>query len=43
LGIAAAGFGIRIKTNDGYAQTANVIKACAPSQNRQFAVALPPL
>src|SRR4051812_36405840 len=43
LGIAAAGFGIRIKTNDGYAQAANVIKAYAPNQNRQFAVALPPL
>jgi len=42
-GIGAAGFGIatRIKTGDGYIQTAHVIKAKAPLQDRKFALALP--
>ena len=42
-GIGVAGFGIaaRIKTDDGYIQTAHVIKAKAPLQDRQFALALP--
>jgi hypothetical protein len=42
-GIGVAGFGIaaRIRTGDGYIQTAHVIKAKAPLQDRQFALALP--
>jgi hypothetical protein len=42
-GIGVAGFGIasRIKTGDGYIQTAHVIKAKAPLQDRKFALALP--
>lgn len=45
LGIGAAGFAIaiRIKSDNGYAQTTKVIKTHAPNQNRQFAFALPPL
>ena len=44
VGIGVAGFGIaaRIKTDDGYMQTAHVIKAKAPLQERKFALALPP-
>ena len=44
VGIGVAGFGIaaRIKTGDGYMQTAHVIKAKAPLQERKFALALPP-
>ena len=43
VGIGVAGFGIaaRIKTGDGYMQTAHVIKAKAPLQDRKFALALP--
>ena len=43
VGIGVAGFGIaaRIKTGDGYIQTAHVIKAKAPLQDRKFALALP--
>jgi len=42
-GIGVAGFGIavRIKTGDGYIQTAHVIKAKAPLQDRKFALAVP--
>ena len=42
-GIGVAGFGIaaRINTGDRYIQTAHVIKAKAPLQDRQFALALP--
>lgn len=42
-GIGLAGFGIaaRISTGDRYVQTAHVIKAKAPLQDRQFALALP--
>jgi hypothetical protein len=41
-GIGFAGFGIaaRINTGDRYIQTAHVIKAKAPLQDRQFALAL---
>ena len=44
VGIGVAGFGIaaHIKTGDGYMQTAHVIKAKAPLQERKFALALPP-
>jgi hypothetical protein len=44
-GVAIAGFGIavRINSDDGYSQTANVIKTKARIQNQQFALALPPL
>jgi hypothetical protein len=43
VGIGVAGFGIAagIKTDDGYIQTAHVIKAKAPLQDRKFALALP--
>jgi hypothetical protein len=43
-GIGVAGFGVaaRINAGDGYAQTAHVIKAKAPLQERKFALALPP-
>ena len=43
VGIGVAGFGIavRIKTGDGYIQTAHVIKAKAPLQDRKFALAVP--
>ena len=43
VGIGVAGFGIaaRIKTDDGYIQTAHVIKAKALLQDRKFALALP--
>ena len=42
-GIGVAGFGIavRIKTGDGYIQTAHVIKVKAPLQDRKFALAVP--
>ena len=42
-GIGVAGFGIavRIKTGEGYIQTAHVIKARAPLQDRKFALAVP--
>ena len=42
-GIGIAGFGIatRIKTGDGYIQTAHVIKAKASLQDGKFALALP--
>ena len=42
-GIGVAGFGIatRIKAGDEYIQTAHVIKAKAPLQDRKFALALP--
>ena len=42
-GIGVAGFGIaaRIKASDGYIQTAHVIKAKAPLQDRKFALAVP--
>ena len=42
-GIGVAGFGIatHIKTGDGYIQTAHLIKARAPLQDRTFALALP--
>ena len=41
-GIGVAGFGIaaRINTGDRYIQTAHVIKAKVPLQDRQFALAL---
>jgi hypothetical protein len=43
VGIGVAGFGIaaRIETGDGYIQTAHVIKAKAPLQDRKFALAVP--
>ena len=42
-GIGIAGFGIaaRINAGDRYIQTAQVIKAKAPLQDEQFALALP--
>ena len=42
-GIGVAGFGIaaRIKTGDGFIQTAHAIKAKAPLQDRKFALAVP--
>ena len=42
-GIGVAGFGIatHIKTGDGYIQTAHLIKARAPLQDRTFALTLP--
>jgi hypothetical protein len=42
-GIGVAGFGIasRINSGDRYIKTAHVIKAKAPLQDRQFALALP--
>ena len=41
-GIGVAGFGIaaRINTGDRYTQTPHIIKAKAPLQERQFALAL---
>jgi hypothetical protein len=44
-GIGIAGFGItsRINSDDGYSQMAHVIKTKARIQNKQFALALPPL
>jgi hypothetical protein len=44
-GVAIAGFGIavRINTDDGYSQTAHVVKTKARIQSQQFAFALPPL
>jgi predicted hydrolase (HD superfamily) len=44
-GIGIAGFGIaaRVNRDDGYAQTAHVIKTKTRIQNKQFALALPPL
>lgn len=41
IGIAGFGMATRIKTDDGYLQTAHVTKAKAPPQDRQFALALP--
>jgi hypothetical protein len=42
-GIGLAGFGIavRINSDDGYSQTARVIKTKTRIQNQQFAFALP--
>lgn len=42
-GIAVAGFGIAVRINrdDGYSQTAHVIKAKTRVQNQAFALALP--
>jgi hypothetical protein len=42
-GIGVAGFGMatQVKTDDGYLQTARAIKAKAPLQDRQFALAQP--
>ena len=42
-GIGVAGFGIaaHIKIGDRYTQTAHVMKAKAPLQDRKFALALP--
>jgi hypothetical protein len=41
IGVACFGIGAGINSGDGYAQTAHVIKAKAPLQDRQFALALP--
>ena len=42
-GIGVAGFGIaaRINAGDRYAQTAHILKAKVPLQDRKFALALP--
>jgi hypothetical protein len=41
IGVAGFGIAARINTGDRYVQTAYVIKAKAPLQDRQFALALP--
>lgn len=41
IGVAGSGIATRIKTGDGYIQTAHVIKAKAPLQDRKSALALP--
>lgn len=43
IGIAGFGIAIRINSDDGYSQTAHVIKTQARIQNQQFALALPSL
>jgi hypothetical protein len=42
IGIADFGIAVRLNSDDGYSQTAHIIKTQARSQNKQFALALPP-
>jgi len=42
-GIAGLGIAVSINSDDGYSQTAYVIKTQARIQNKQFALALPHL
>ena len=41
--IAGLGIAVRINSDDGYSQTAHVIKTQARIQNKQFALVVPPL
>ncbi len=41
IGITGFGIAVRVNSNDGYSQTAHVIKTKARIQDKQFAFALP--
>ena len=43
IGIAGFGIAVRINSDEGYSQTAHVIKTQARIQNKQFALASPSL